>query len=1067
MRTLTAVFLWITVSFFTINLAYSQQKEWEDPYVFSINELPAKATSISYPDEKSALKVDLKTSSRYASLNGKWKFFWTEVPEKAPENFWEKNFNPKDWGQIDVPANWELRGYGTAIYTNVTYPFVPVDPPFVPDNDNPTGCYLKDFEVPKEWKDMQITLHFGGVSSAFYCWINGKFLGYSEDSRLPSEFDITSYLEDGKNTIAVKVHRWSDGSYLEDQDHWRLSGIHRDVYIAASPKVQLYDFFVKTDLDEQYQNAELLVRAKVKNPTNENTDGWKLEGQLYDALGSEVFEEPLSRDLRYLLNPPYIQRGHIDFGDLRGKVTNPKKWSAEFPNLYTLVLSLKDEKGKTIEARSCKVGFREIDLDGGELHVNGKPVLLYGVNRHDHNHKTGKVIDEATMLKDVQLMKQLNFNAVRTSHYPNNPRWLELCDEYGIYVIDETNIETHGLSSRLTNDPSWSNAFLERGKNMVERDKNHPSVIFWSLGNESGSGPNHAAMSGWMKAYDDTRFIHYEGAQTMTNWGNGDREPDPFYVDMVSRMYSSIPTMVKWANDPRETRPVVWCEYAHAMGNSLGNFYKFWDAIRKNKRMIGAFIWDWTDQGIYQEDAEGNVYWAYGGDFGDKINDNNFCINGVIAPDQTIKPSALEAKKIMQPVSVSPGNILKGEFWVKNWHHFADLSKYDIEWELLENGIQIQKGLLPSLSTPAGKREKLEIEYLQPELKPGAEYIIRISFKLNKDTKYAMKGYLVAWDEITMPFRTASVTPSSLSEMESLEVSENDNSINIGNANFSVEFSKTEGVLQSYKINGSEVIIDAPQPNFWRAITDNDDGGDMPKRLGIWKDAGALRNVESITYHKVGEKAVKVVTQMELPEVKSQLTVSYSIYGSGQIKINYHLNTGSGLPNIPRVGMQMKIPAAFDQQQWYGLGPQETYSDRKMGAQTGIFTNSVSNDFFHYVMPQESNNKVDTRWASLTDSNGSGILISSSEKLSFSAWPYSMKEIEEAKHINELKPKDFITVNIDKLQMGVGGDDSWSWSARPHEEFRIKATEQEYSFIISPIKKDQKLDPNTIRLPEL
>ncbi len=1045
----------------------AQPKEWEDPYVFSINKMPARATSISFPDEASAQKMDKTNSPRFASLNGKWKFHWTEVPEKAPKDFWALSFNANSWGQIDVPANWELNGYGTAIYTNITYPFVPVDPPLVPDNDNPTGCYLKEFEIPKGWDDMQITLHFGGVSSAFYCWLNGKFLGYSEDSRLPSEFDITSYLRDGKNTLAVKVHRWSDGSYLEDQDHWRLSGIHRDVYVTASPKVQLYDFFVKTDLDEQYEDAELLVRAKVKNLSDEQIAGWTLEGQLFDHLSKPVFEKPLSRDMGYLLNPPYIARGHIPFGDLKGTVKNPKKWSAEFPNLYTLVLTIKNDKGEVIESRSCKVGFREIDIKGGELHINGKSVLLYGVNRHDHNHKTGKVIDEATMLKDVQLMKQLNFNAVRTSHYPNNPRWLELCDEYGIYVIDETNIETHGLNSRLTNDPAWSNAFLERGKNMVERDKNHPSIIFWSLGNESGSGPNHAAMSGWMKAYDDTRFIHYEGAQTMTNWGDSEQEPDPFYVDMVSRMYNNIPSMVKWANDPRETRPVIWCEYAHAMGNSLGNFYKFWDAIRANKRMIGAFIWDWTDQGIYQQDNEGNVFWAYGGDFGDKINSGNFCLNGIIAPDQTIKPAALEAKKVMQPVTVSPSNLSNGDFMVKNWHHFADLSKYNIDWVLLENGTQIQAGSTPSLSTPAGKSETLHIEFISPEPKACTEYILRISFKLKNDAKYAMKGHMVAWDEFKLPIRSAAIQAQSIDKMDDLEVKESEPTLTITGSGFSVEFSKIDGLLTSYVIEGKEMIIKSPAPNFWRATTDNDRGGKMPQRSGIWKDAGELRNLESISWHVVDNKAIKVVSQFELPEVKSQLIIAYSIFGSGQIKIDYHLSPANGLPDLPRVGLQLRIPTEFDQMRWYGPGPQETYSDRKLGAQTGIYDASVKNDFFHYAMPQESNNKVDVRWIKLTDPDGNGLIISSSERLSFSAWPYSMDDLEDAKHINELKVRDFVTVNIDMVQMGVGGDDSWSESAWPHPEFRINAEELRYSFILTPAKKGEENNPMVIRLPEL
>ncbi len=1066
MNKLRITFKWLIVLFFFQSSAFSQVNDWENPQVFEINKMPAHVTSISFPDASSAINTDIKASSRYKSLNGKWKFHWSPVPEGAPANFQSKDFDSRSWATLDVPANWELNGYGTAIYTNVTYPFVPVDPPLVPDNDNPTGCYITEFEVPRDWKDMQITLHFGGVSSAFYCWLNGEFVGYSEDSRLPAEFDITKLLASGKNTLAVKVHRWSDGSYLEDQDHWRLSGIHRDVYLAAAPKVQLYDFFVKTDLDDQYEDAELLVRAKLKNYSEEKPEGWMLEAQLYDDQNQPVFDAPLSRDVDYLLDPPYMQRGHMPFGDLKGTVRNPKKWSAEFPNLYTIVLTLKDGKGKTIEARSCKVGFREIDLNGGELQVNGTPVLLYGVNRHDHNQKTGKVVDEATMIRDVKLLKQFNFNAVRASHYPNNPRWLELCDEYGIYLIDEANIETHGLGSQLTNDPDWAASFVERAKRMVERDKNHPSVIFWSLGNESGSGPNHAAMSGWIKSYDDTRFIHYEGAQTMTSWSNADQEPDPFYVDMVSRMYSSIETMVNWANDPREMRPVIWCEYAHAMGNSLGNFYKFWDAIRANKRMIGAFIWDWTDQGIYQEDENGKAYWAYGGDFGDTINSGNFCMNGVISPDQTPKPAAYEAKKIMQPVSVSTRDALSGEFTVKNWHHFADLSQYDVKWVLLENGIKKDEGSIASLSTPAGEMERIKINFQEPQLKKGAEYTLRISFTLNKDTKYTEEGHLVAWDEFSLPYKTSTPDFGSTAGMSDIALTEEENQIILKGGQFEAIFSREDGLLKSYKIDQIEVLTNAPEPNFWRPVTDNDVGSRMPQRQGIWKDAGKLRSLTNFSYFKVSDKIWKVSTEFDLPEINGKLSLNYTLFGSGQVRFNYGFTPGGGLPNLPRVGMQMAFPDEFDHLEWYGLGPQETYWDRHKGAQTGIYSISVKEDYFHYGMPQESNNRWNTQWAKLTNENGKGIIITGENPLSFSAWPYSMQDIENAKHINELPDRDFITVNIDHMQMGVGGDDSWSSSAIPHEEFRIKPLPYNYSFTITPTNGGSDIDPSSINLPQ-
>ena len=658
---------------------YSQQNDWENPEMIGKNKLPAHNTSISFPNVADAMKVDIKTSSRYKSLNGQWKFAWTPTPESAPPVFYKEDFQDAGWKNISVPGNWELQGYGTAIYTNVEYPF-PANPPFLPKDDNPVGYYRTDFELPADWSGMQITLHFGGVTSAFYLWVNGQEVGYSQDSRLPAEFDITPFLKKGKNTMAAKVYRWSDGSYLEDQDHWRLSGIHRDVYLAASPKYQLYDFFVKTKFDHHYTSADLQIHAKIKDFGADSPKNWKVEGQLYDDQGKPVLENAMLIDAQRLVKRYWPQRDKVPFADLQATVKNPKLWSAEFPNLYTLVLTLKDDKGTVVESRSNKIGFRDVKIVDGELLVNRKSVLLYGVNRHDHSQTGGKMISDEIMLKDIMLLKQFNFNAVRTSHYPNNPKWLELCDQYGIYLIDEANIETHGVGGMLTNDPLWHNAFVDRAVRMVERDKNHPSVIIWSLGNESGYGPNHAAMSGWIKDYDDTRYVHYEGAQS--NYGL----LDPPGVDMISRMYSSIDYMVAWANHPDDKRPVIWCEYAHAMGNSLGNFYKFWDAIRANKRMIGAFIWDWTDQGILQTDANGKKYWAYGGDFGDKINSGNFCINGVIGSDQTPKPVTWEVKKIQQPVEIKAASLLRGDLLVTNWHHFTDLSVYDVVWQLEENG---------------------------------------------------------------------------------------------------------------------------------------------------------------------------------------------------------------------------------------------------------------------------------------------------------------------------------------------------------------------------------------------
>jgi len=1038
-----------------MNNVLSQSNDWENPEVIGINKLPARATSVSWSDGDAAKAVNIKKSDRYQSLNGQWKFQWSPVPEEAPKDFHDPVFNVKGWREINVPGNWELQGYGTAIYTNITYPFVPVDPPLVPDDDNPTGCYRTEFKVPSDWRDMQITLHFGGVSSAFYAWVNGQKVGYSQDSRLPAEFDITPYLQKGTNVLAVKVFRWSDGSYMEDQDHWRLSGIHRDVYITAAPNLQLYDFFVQTDLDENYRDAELKINTIYKKFDDIDPKGWQLEGQLYDAAGNAVLQEAMKENVERNFKAPWPRLGNLPFAKLKAEVKDPRKWSAEDPYLYTLVLELKDPNGKVVEARSCKLGFREIKIDDGRLMVNGKSVLLYGVNRHDHHEKFGKAVTDESMLQDALMMKRYNFNAVRTSHYPNNPKWYDLCDEYGLYVIDETNIETHGIGAMLSNDPRWLNAHVDRAMRMVVRDKNHPSIIFWSLGNESGTGPNHAAMSAWIKEYDQTRLIHYEGAQRSTGYDDVNIHPDPPYVDMTSRMYASIDDMVRMANNADDRRPVLWCEYAHAMGNSLGNFFKFWDAIRKHDRLIGGFIWDWVDQGIVRETDDGTKYWLYGGDFGDKINDGNFCINGVITPDRKAKPATWEAKKVMQPITMEAFDLLNGMIKVKNWHHFKDLSGYDVSWRLLENGLTIQEDMMAPPSILAGEEDYVRVKFEAPTLKAGAEYYLQVFFKLANATSWAEKGHIVAWEEFKIPFKTSLPSAVDLSSLPDLDLSSDGARITISGKGFSVSFDRMEGEMTTYTVNGADMILHPLLPNFWRPYTDNDEGTGMVGRQEIWKEAGSERTNITVGDYRIDDKTARVTVGMDLPIVNGHLVIYYTVLANGVVHVDYEFTPGGGLPDIPRVGMQMQIPDRYDHLKWYGRGPHETYWDRHLGAATGTYETSVKKDFFHYIRPQESNNKWATRWAMLTDDEGNGLLISSDQHLSFSAWPYSMEDIEKAQHINELPNRDFITVNIDHLQMGVGGDNSWSPAGQPYEEFRIKSKKYHYGFRIAPVIANQ------------
>ncbi len=1020
----------------------------ENPNINSLNRMEARSHSISFAEKEAALSVDIKQSSRYKSLNGDWNFLWMPTEKGGPENFHQLSYAPNTWKTIPVPANWELQGYGTAIYTNIQYPFLPVNPPYVPDDDNPTGYYRTTFDMPRNWQDMQVTLHFGGVSSAFYVWLNGEFLGYSEDSRLPAEFDITDYLQKGDNTLALKVHRYSDGSYLEDQDHWRLSGIHRDVYITASPKVQLYDFFTITDLDDDYEDAVLKIRPDIQVSDNMGVEGYTLQAQLISPSGQNVWETPLSFDVNKEINEKFPPRGNVRFELMTAAVPNPEKWTAETPNLYTLLLELRDNKGETLEYRSAKIGFREVDFRDGELFINGEPVLLFGVNRHDHNQYTGKVVTEENMRKDVELMKQFNLNAVRTSHYPNNPQFLSLCDEYGLYVIDEANIETHEIGSVLSNDPEWHTAHVERAIRMVERDKNFPSVIFWSLGNESGQGPNHAAMSAWIKELDPTRYIHYEGAQSQYDKGGNFSWHDPNWVDMRSRMYASIDDVIALANDQTDGRPVVWCEYAHSMGNSTGNLFKFRDAMRNNKRIIGGFIWDWMDQGLVKETPEGEEYWAYGGDFGDTaINTENFCLNGIISADQTAKPATWEVKKVFEPIEVSRVDLEKGTFRVKNLHNFINLDRYSILWELSEEGEVIQSGELDPLSLEPNNTSEINVPFSKPEIETGREYFLMLSFKLREEVIWAPAGHQVAWAQFELPWE--------LPERKSLagaygviDVEDNDNEITVSGTSFELLIDKQNGLLTHYRMGGEDYLLAPLRPNFWRPLTDNDRRGAKAQiNQAVWENAAdniTVTGIETFT----SENDVLVTASLWLENVSSSYDINYRIAPDGRVLVEASIKPAEGLPDMLRFGMQTEIPAEFDTWTWFGRGPHENYNDRMLGAPVGRYTINVVDDFFHYAYPQESNNRTGVRWFTLETESNNGMRVEGLVPLSVSAWPYTMEELDQATHTYVLDPGS-ITVNIDLVQTGVGGDDTWSLNSRAHEEFRVPAEPYKYSFMLN------------------
>jgi beta-galactosidase len=863
---------------------------------------------------------------------------------------------------------------------------------------------------------------------------------------LPAEFNITKYLKRGKNTLAVEVYRWSDSSYLEDQDMWRLSGIYRNVYLFSTPQVHIRDFAVRTDLDDSYTDATLMIRPRITNYTNQDLKEWNVEAQLYNTENETVLSEALSRSVSSIVGERYPQRGNVPFGLLKATIKNPRKWSAETPYLYTLLITLKDSDGKVVEIESCRIGFREVEIKDGQLFVNGKSIKLFGVNRHEHDPDHGRAIPVSRMIQDIKLLKTHNLNAVRTSHYPDDPTWYDLCDEYGIYLIDEANLETHGLGGYFSNVPAWNTAFMERAIRLVERDKNHPSVIIWSLGNESGCGPNHQAMAEWMHYYDPTRPVHYEGAAA--------RPHDPDYVDMISRMYARIPEIIRLATDPDDNRPMVLCEYSHAMGNSVGNLKEYWDAIRSHKRLIGGFIWDWADQGLRKTDTNGKEFWAYGGDYGDNPNDGNFCCNGLVQPDRRPNPSLYEVKKVYQRISVTPIELSAGSVRISNEYDFTDLDFVNILWELTEDGKTIQKGKLPKLSLAPGEDRKINIPFEKPNLQPGAQYLLKISFALADDAPWAARGHVVAWEQFEVPFDTPQAPSADIDAMPPLKLQESDTSFRITGRNFELVIGKSSGAIESLKFNGKELIAEPLVPNFWRVPIDNDNGNGMPRRLGVWRDAGLKRTVNKVSAKQVKSQLVVVTANTAIGVgTDSACNTIYTVYGSGDVVVETTVTPrGGNIPKLPRFGMQMAIPGEFSTMSWFGRGPNESYWDRKTGSAIGLYSGPVEEQFHPYVRPQETGNKTDVRWLVLTNKKGAGLLAVGMPLLSASAWPFTMEDLEKAEHIHELPRRETITVNLDYKQMGVGGDDSWG--ARTHPEYTLPAKDYSYKFRLRPYTSD-------------
>ncbi|BFT71198.1 glycoside hydrolase family 2 TIM barrel-domain containing protein [Paenibacillus sp. P36] len=1027
--------------------------EWNNnPQIFQLNRLEAHATLMPYRSEAEALAGVREASDFYQTLNGTWKFHFAENAEGRPQEFYKNGYDYSGWSDIAVPSHWQLQGFDFPQYTNIIYPWVgheEVKPPYAPVKYNPVGSYSRSFTIPASWAEQPVYLSFQGVESAFYVWVNGDFVGFSQDSFTPAEFDITPYLVEGENKLAVEVYRWSDASWLEDQDFWRLSGIFRDVYLYATPVAHIADFKVLTDLDNTFKNAELRIQAKVTNYDALGTGTHRVEAVLYDSEQKPLWSSPLSAAVE-------LSGSLKQDVELSVKVENPELWSAEKPNLYTLVLSLKDEKGTLLETESCKVGFRKFEIHDGLMKINGERIVFKGVNRHEFDTDRGRSVDNDSMIADILLMKRFNINAVRTSHYPNNARWYELCDEFGLYVIDETNLETHGSWSYAQEEegdtvpgskPEWTAAVLDRANSMMQRDKNHPSIVIWSLGNESWGGDNFIKMHDFLREADPSRIVHYEGI-----FHCRDSEAAS---DIESQMYSKIDKIEEYANN-KPKKPFILCEYSHAMGNSCGNLFKYWELFEKYPVLQGGFIWDWIDQSIRTTTPDGVTYQAYGGDFGDTPNDGNFCGNGLIFADRTPSPKIYEVKKCYQNVKITPVDLAKGQVAVTNQFLFTDLNEFNWTWTIERNGVAVGEAKSGQFTVTPGETATIELELDAYEAaSPSDEYVLTISLQLEADTLWAPKGHEVAWEQFLLPVRQAwahvdfvahAESAAAVSELDAVQIAATNDSIMLKGSNFSLQFQAATGNITSYLYEGTELFLTGPAPNFWRAYTDNDRGNKHHIRCAPWQEAGSGRTLQSLQAKSGRDGRAEVHVYYELATTPaSTVKLVYTASPNGEVEVRMELVPGANLPEIPEIGMMFELDYAFQQLSWYGRGPHENHWDRATGAKLALHSGTVQEQFVPYLRPQECGNKTDVRWATLTDNTSRGLRITGLPTVELNALPYSPSELEAHDHPYKLPVSEKVVLRVNYKQMGVGGDDSWG--ARTHPEFTLFANRTyAYSF---------------------
>jgi len=999
--------------------------------VLSRNRLSSRATLFPAPSIEAARSESRAASSYYKLLNGMWYFYYAETPLDIPENYFADAAECWDWDMIPVPACWQMHGYDIPQYTNVNFPF-PADPPFVPD-DNPVGCYRREFTLPAAWDNMQVTLNFDGVDSAFYVYVNGSEVGYSQGPHLPAAFDITPYIRKGKNNISVSVYKWCDGSYIEDQDMWRMSGIFRDVYLTAAPAAHIYDAHIDADME-----GNLRIRTRMQG------EGTR-EALLYAPCGKLIATYALESD------------------DCSFKVENPQLWSAETPNLYELVLTT-SANGKLLEAECIRIGFRTVEIRGVELFVNGKSIKIKGVNRHDTHPDMGHTVSIEDMERDIFQMKRHNINTIRTSHYPNDPRLLDMCDKYGMYVIDETDLEVHGFAplgnySEIAGLPEWKDAFVDRMERMVMRDKNHPSIIIWSLGNESGyvEGGNHDAMAELARAIDPTRPIHYERCE------------EHKLPDIVSYMYPSVAEIIRQGERTDDVRPYFMCEYAHAMGNGPGNLKEYWEAIYSHPRLIGGCVWEWADHGLRQYDEEGNEYFCYGGDFGDTPNDGKFCIDGLTWPDRDAHSGLVELKQVLCPVTVDGTDLENKIVTLRNRLDFVSTCKMRFVWRVTADGKTVQQGVLENVCIAPQSAQDVEFPFDMPKGKPGTEWRLELSIRQGIDTPWADRGHELGAHQFDLPVQAEEVPELKLADMPELSAYESDSILYLESDEFEMAFDLHAGVICSYEVDGQPLMLTGPVFDVWRAPTCNDTTRVNPHQIAPrWKKDGLDRlqqRVVAIDWHQAAPQAV--VIEMETVHAAASrrpaftVCTRYTVYANGDVRVDSEMIKRTEVEYLPRLGYSLELPEEFDRVTYYGRGPGENYADKMEAARFGQYKSTVEDMFEPYVDPQENGQRTGCRYFTLTNLMGTGLMVVGLPEFCATAHFFTAHQMEEALHIPELEPNDYITLHIDYAQGGLGSN---SCGPEPLEQYRLKPEKAAYSFLLRPFRRQEWREEDLFRL---